>query len=128
MHAASFSAVGFFLLAASFAGVLFHEEGGGARILLSREGNDLVIVGTFANRSDDERELFYRLEVEKEGPAGRSVGKQSGPFRAAPREELWLSRMRLSVAPHDVYKIALSIMDGETMVASDSVVVPGVRQ
>ncbi len=96
-----------------------------SRIDIQRSGSELLIVGTFVNDTEADVEFSYRLDGRKNGPSGTSSTRQSGSFQAESHMEVSLSKIKFNFDSRDVYELTLLIMDGETIVACDSVVYPG---
>ena len=92
--------------------------GGQARIDLDR-GEVYVVHGLFDGAADDA--LRYRLDVVREGRAGRSISSQSGAFRSAAGQTDTLSSVRVSAAPGDTFRATLVVTRGETTVSETSV-------
>ena len=99
-----------------------------AWVEIDKDGSATTITGRFYNNTVQDLTLTYRLEAEKTGPSGRSSTKQSGSFVAEGQKEVSLSKVVLNIQPNDSCKVTLHIVDGETIVASDSILYHGDSQ
>jgi hypothetical protein len=87
------------------------------------EGERLTLIGHYQNASPVPQSLYYELVTGKKGPAGTSQNSQSGRFTVAPHQTATLSQTTISVAPADVYRVKLRVLDLQgSVVAEDSLV------
>lgn len=87
---------------------------GEARIEIDRQPDRYRISALYDGPARDG--LTYRLEVEREGQGGRSRSSQGGAVHGDT-----LATSAVNVAPGDRLLVRLTINDGETVVAADSV-------
>jgi hypothetical protein len=104
------------------------DDSTGARLLVERQGERLLIQAAFTNDPDGSRDrasrdrlpkadtLTYELDVRRTGTAGTSQSTQSGRFETAPGQTDTLSTVRINVQPGDRAKLHLAIRKGETLV------------
>jgi hypothetical protein len=91
---------------------------GQARIAIDR-GEAYLVRALFDGAADES--LTYRLEVVREGPAGRSQSAQGGAFESAPSRTDTLSMLRVSATSGDHFRARLVVSRGNDPV-SESVV------
>jgi hypothetical protein len=97
------------------------ENGSRAHVAVVANGDAIAFTGKFFNGSVDDIHLSYFLKTEKLGRSGCSVSNQTGFFLAAGRREVTLSTMTVNLQPADSCKSTLQVLDGETVVACDSI-------
>lgn len=66
----------------------------------------------------------YEMVSTKAGGAGKSTTRQGGKVELGPKGQAMLSTLRLSVGPMDRYAIKVTVFDGKTMVAEQSLNYP----
>ena len=96
---------------------------GQARISIER-GEVFLVRALFDGASADS--LSYRLEVIREGVAGRSKSVQGGTFVSAAGRTDTLSTVRVSAAPGDRFEARLVVLQGAETIG-ESVVEESVR-
>ncbi|HEX8299445.1 MAG TPA: curli-like amyloid fiber formation chaperone CsgH [Rubricoccaceae bacterium] len=99
------------------------SSGGEARIQIDR-GDVFLVRALFDGTSTDS--LSYRLEVLRDGAAGRSQSAQGGAFESAPGRTDTLSTVRINTAPGDRFEARLVVSRGAEIV-SESVVQEAVQ-
>ena len=85
-----------------------------ARIGVER-GEAYLVTALYDGVADEQ--LAYRLEVVREGAAGRSQSAQGGAFSSGAGRTDSLSTLRVSVAPGDQFRARLVILRGEEVVS-----------
>jgi hypothetical protein len=77
-----------------------------------------------ALRGPANRRVRYEMVSTKSGGAGKSTTRQSGRVDLGPEGSATLSTLRLSLGPQDRYAVTLTVFDGETVVAEQSLSYP----
>lgn len=95
-----------------------------ARIVVTRTESRLGIAGLYRNGADLPASLHYELTTIKRG-ASSSRNTQAGRFECAPHAEATLSTVTVNTATGDEVSVVLRILDGTTLVASDSLSIRG---
>lgn len=94
-----------------------------ARLELTRHDQLLVVAGHCRSLLPTQGHYRYQLLVVRQGRTGRAQSTQGGEFGLAPRQEIRLSEVRVSVLGRDEYRAMLLIFDQTgRIVARDSAV------
>jgi hypothetical protein len=66
----------------------------------------------------------YEMVSTRSGGAGKSTTRQSGKANLGPQGSATLSTLKLSVGPQDRYAVTVTVFDGKTIVAEQSLSYP----
>lgn len=92
------------------------------RLESSIEAGHLTVAPKLAGPAN--KAVGYEMASTKSGGAGNSTTRQSGRVDLGPDGKATLSTLRLSVGPKDHYAITVTVFDGKTMVAEQSLSYP----